>query len=960
MRKLLACAVLGVGFAGLPAFAIIAPSASIEERPADRLPTYQDVQSSDQFSPIWQTLPVATRDLLAATPGLRAHLVDGRVTALYGMPMTAGATPEEAASAFLAGHVAAFGQGAAELEQTYAGQLAHGKFTVFHYVQRIDGLPVEHGKFRVLVNNDIGNRVVFAGGTLAETTLVNDGSRAGLSAEGAVSGVQSLADYAALPVWSEPELVVFFGNGVWTTPVTAWKFVGENPILTERTKFTFFVDAVSGALLHTRDEVLHVNVTGTVSANASPGLFPDTATNLPTPLVVPDLLMSISGGSTAYSDNLGFFDISNGGSSAVTVTTNASAGRWVNVNNQSSGGEISASVSITPGVAGTVTLNTAPSQNLTAQANALIHTALIHDYFRDRSSFTNIDTQLPANVNIASTCNAFYDGASINFYLAGGGCNNTAFSSVVAHEYGHHIVNQLGLGQGGFGEGFADTVAMLLYNDNIVGRQFFTSGGAVRNPATANQQYPCSSTAVHTCGQILGGVWWETKVNFDGTYGTTDGIEFTRQLQVDWAQVTLGGQGSDFLQSAHPTTAIEVLTVNDDDGNINNGTPDYSDVCDAFGQHGIDCPEIQPIGFEYPNGLPSNITPNTLATIRVDVVNITSDPTPGTGRFVYSIDGGTPISTFMTSVGTNQYQAVVPPLTCGSALSYYFEADWSGGSVRDPLTTEYSAIVATSIDELFADTFETNLGWTIGATGDNATTGIWTRVDPNGTAAQPEDDVSSDGTLCFVTGQGSVGGGLGDNDVDGGTTTLLTPIFDLSVVEGPQVSYWRWYSNTTGAEPNADTFVIDISNNGGTTWTNVETVGPSGPETSGGWFFREFAVADFVTPTASVRLRFRASDLSGGSLVEAAIDEFRVTAANCEPVGCPNPQAGCDNSDIFPVGGDCVVDLSDLGVVLANFAPGVPGKTRDQGDVFPTGGGDGVVDLSDLGQALADFNTNCQ
>ncbi len=79
-----------------------------------------------------------------------------------------------------------------------------------------------------------------------------------------------------------------------------------------------------------------------------------------------------------------------------------------------------------------------------------------------------------------------------------------------------------------------------------------------------------------------------------------------------------------------------------------------------------------------------------------------------------------------------------------------------------------------------------------------------------------------------------------------------------------------------------------------------------------------------------------------------------------EPNLCPNPQVGCDRSDLFPSGGDCIVNLGDLGQLLANFQPGVGGKTRDQGDVFPLGGGDGFIDLGDLGQVLSDFNTNCQ
>ncbi len=78
------------------------------------------------------------------------------------------------------------------------------------------------------------------------------------------------------------------------------------------------------------------------------------------------------------------------------------------------------------------------------------------------------------------------------------------------------------------------------------------------------------------------------------------------------------------------------------------------------------------------------------------------------------------------------------------------------------------------------------------------------------------------------------------------------------------------------------------------------------------------------------------------------------------PPSCPNPHPACTNSDIFPSGGDCQVNLSDLGVVLANFAPGVGGKSRDQGDLFPLAGGDGFVDLSDLGQILADYGADCR
>ena len=90
--------------------------------------------------------------------------------------------------------------------------------------------------------------------------------------------------------------------------------------------------------------------------------------------------------------------------------------------------------------------------------------------------------------------------------------------------------------------------------------------------------------------------------------------------------------------------------------------------------------------------------------------------------------------------------------------------------------------------------------------------------------------------------------------------------------DGVILSYYRWYSNDFGGEPMADTFVVEISNDNGATWTNLETVGPAGPEVSGGWIFQSFDVRDFLTPTDQMRVRFTASDLAGGSVVEAGVD----------------------------------------------------------------------------------------
>lgn len=92
----------------------------------------------------------------------------------------------------------------------------------------------------------------------------------------------------------------------------------------------------------------------------------------------------------------------------------------------------------------------------------------------------------------------------------------------------------------------------------------------------------------------------------------------------------------------------------------------------------------------------------------------------------------------------------------------------------------------------------------------------------------------------------------------------------------------------------------------------------------------------------------------------ALVDTTPYVAEFRAPV-CPNATAACIQSDIYPeCTADCVVDLSDLGVVLANFAPGAGGKSRAEGDVYPVDAPDGLVDLSDLGQVLSDYGADCR
>jgi choice-of-anchor B domain-containing protein len=174
----------------------------------------------------------------------------------------------------------------------------------------------------------------------------------------------------------------------------------------------------------------------------------------------------------------------------------------------------------------------------------------------------------------------------------------------------------------------------------------------------------------------------------------------------------------------------------------------------------------------------------------------------------------------------------------------------------------------------FYDDAEADRGWSLVSAGDNATTGRWIRADPIGTGGgtvQPEDDhTPGSGVACYVTGNGSVGGGIGEADVDNGKTTLTTPTLNLSGVTDPVIVFWQWYSNSAGGAPMSDTFIVDISNNGGSTWKRVESL----IATHNFWERIQVHVSDFVTPSSNMKVRFIAQDLGVGSVVEAAIDDL--------------------------------------------------------------------------------------
>ncbi|MGJ6966275.1 S8 family peptidase [Streptosporangium sp. G11] len=176
---------------------------------------------------------------------------------------------------------------------------------------------------------------------------------------------------------------------------------------------------------------------------------------------------------------------------------------------------------------------------------------------------------------------------------------------------------------------------------------------------------------------------------------------------------------------------------------------------------------------------------------------------------------------------------------------------------------------------VYSDDFEAERGWAVNPGGtDTATTGRLERGDPgqtssSGVTTQP--GTTPSGTYGLVSGA-AAGSSAGEGDIDGGVTSAQSPAITLPA-SGTLTLSFSWYLGHLNNASSADYVRVRVV---GTTTTTVLNQTGAASNRAAAWATATANISGHAGQV--VRVVVDAADASGASLVEAGVDDVKITS----------------------------------------------------------------------------------
>jgi uncharacterized protein (TIGR03382 family) len=443
-----------------------------------------------------------------------------------------------------------------------------------------------------------------------------------------------------------------------------------------------------------------------------------------------------------------------------------------------------------------------------------------------------------------------------------------------------------------------------------MGRGFFYTDEALRelDPPNEEATWPKDIGEIHKTGVIFGGTFWDLRKALIVQFGMAQGAALTHKLYL----------GALRRSVSIPTSMVEVLAADDDDGDLSNGTPHECAIRNAYGRHGLRTATGAILA-------PGAINKNALATVvRVDLTDLSERCT---GDEITSVTlawkpsfTGVPQagSVTMTPVGATKFWAQMPLTLDGQV---FFQAivnfkDGTGLTLADNLADPYYMLyqgptVPLYCTDLEHDPFQE--GWTTG-TADGAPSPWEWGAPKAGGATDPPVAFSGSNILAMKLG--------GDYAAKQYSFVQLPPI-DVKHFSDVRLQYRRWL-----AVEDSEFDKARITVNGKQAWINFTASQGNSSSThhiDREWRFQDVPVSGYAFGH-TLDIAWDLSTDDGLELGGWQIDDVCVVA-NLNSIcgdGVKSPTEGCDdgpaNADTpgacrtycrLPTCGDGIVDFGE-------------------------------------------------
>ena len=485
------------------------------------------------------------------------------------------------------------------------------------------------------------------------------------------------------------------------------------------------------------------------------------------------------------------------------------SGQLVKVNNT---GDPAAKVTLPLEADMQVTWDSADVPEVDAQLTAYISANVAKEYVRKIDpTLAWLDDQVSVTVNIeVGTCNAMSDGNDLYFYAPEDGiCENTArITDVVYHETGHSVHGQslipgVGLFEGALSEGISDYLAATIVGDPKMARGFFLTDEPLRDldPDGFEWHWPEDTGEAHDEGRIIGGTLWDLRVALAAEMGDAEGIAWTDHIYYEATR-----RASDI-----PTMYPESLLVDDDDGDLANGTPHGCIIDTVFYAHGLVGAAIlggrvRTLAAEGDGSLPVELEIHDAQGSCIDLA-----PTGAT--LEWRARGSKEAAKLAMTPIADGYAAKIPPQPDGTVIEYRVIADISDGTQasypENPGLPWYERYYGP-VTPIYCTSFETDPvaeGWEL--------FNEWEQGAPAGKSGDA--DKAFDGSSVLGTDLGADGDGLYDPMR---VSTLRSPTIDIPQgFDEIRLQYQRWLNVEDSF---FDQATISVGN--ATVWTNFDSM----------------------------------------------------------------------------------------------------------------------------------------